>query len=303
MATKKLLSKFVATLLVLSMALAIAMPILAAEDDDDWDLGEPELTYEQIEILIPVWIPVTAEEQKQAILDDPYLTDEEKQFHINRFALFEFDGDLSDIANLPHEIQALLADAERISGRSFDFGNIFLPVRHFPQLRNNWCGPATVQQTVRYWIPQNTQTQEQFWAGFHHSAPDLPMMRNAVNNQMTAFDIPRRYASARITNRNILHNTISMAMQFGIPPMIRIEPLNTMHWPYSLNFGHFLNVSGILICAIDGVSISNVQFTDPWMGSSFFNPGSNGTFWRNLDDLLVVMISSRDAAERDNFAW
>jgi len=265
---------------------------------------------------------MTVEEQIQVILNDNHLSAEEREFLLNRIALFEFSGDLRyDTHLLPESIRSYIENDVLASPRARSAG-MTLPVRHIPQLTDWWCGPATVVQTLSYWnlsganaLANNARTTQHgaaYRLGMINTnqrntpeanltngpIPDLAMLSAFVNGHSTGRHF---YVATRLNARNTINNNIISALRTGIPPMIRMESANTNVWPYTTN-GHFLNITGMQTDS-SGVNIQSVMFTDPWVGSRFFNPGANGTFWRSLNDTYVVLTNDRQNMRRHNFAW
>jgi hypothetical protein len=271
-------------------------------------------------------VPITIEEQIRAIQNDPYLTEAEKQFHINRFALFEFDGNAT---SLPADIRTLVeSNSNVISGRNAILSRV-LPVPHIRQQTNWWCGPSTAIQTLSYWnrTVASRYVADQRLAAYglgiisqHHLGtspvtnipqgtgrfhlPDIPLIVSFVNSRIGP-SVPHRYImpSGPITNRNTLNWNIFFSINsMGIPPIIRVQ--DVAGWPYSTT-GHFLNISGMQARGTD-YWVTHVQLTDPYVGTEWLRlrPGhsvntSNGTFWVDFDTLFRAMT----ADGRVNWAW
>ena len=303
--SKKISSLFFISILAIAMSFVVTSDIVFAQD-------------------VSATRELTVEEQMQIILNDQTLSLEDREFHAARIALFEFSGDLRYDSNLlPEAIQSRI-ESYVINPRIRSTG-IALSFRQSAQLTNWWCGPATAAQTLRYWNQGAYNTLTRYARSAQHEiafrfgmitqaqrqthednlrsgrVPDLGMITSFVNNQNSAHN-RHRYVATRLTNRTTINNNIISALRMDIPPIIRMETPNANVWPYTISGGHFLNITGVQTDS-SGVNVQHVLFTDTWMGSNFLNPASNGTFWRSFNDTYTVLVSDRDGARRNNFAW
>jgi len=276
------------------------------EERRNYILSSPVLTQEEKDFLLE--IPVTRDEQIEAILNDPRLTPEEQQYHIARFAIFDFDGDLrtSDIDVLPDILvksiqeQNLIAD-ERAAMTRVQISNVLVGVRHFPQIRGHYCGPATAQQTLDFmdravannWN-QNSISNAMLTGGIASGGTDLAVIRNFLNR--SEHNLRHRFVSHRSTDRISIQNALLITLRANRPAIVRIETVPAANWPYQIGSGHFLNVSGIEIWRdqfTGSEAINRVRLTDPWPGSSFFSQGAP-VYWVSFGNLLTAMNTGAD---------
>ncbi|MCL1883708.1 MAG: hypothetical protein FWF81_08160 [Defluviitaleaceae bacterium] len=251
-------------------------------------LGMSTLILAQTEQEYFLSVPVTAEEQIQILMNDPSLTKEEREFHINRLINPE-----SSMSSIPDSI--LLIAGNRAIARSGE-----LWVQHFPQQRNNWCGPATALQSLNFWnrTAASRYTQSAIAAGWgiqDRGGIDLASIIAFVNARTGSW----RYINRGfVTNRSAIDTHLRHAIQgYGSTPIVRIE--SVAGWPYNTE-GHFLNVSGI---RTSSGSVTDVRLTDPYAGTPWFQPNNNhGTFWVNFDTFFRAMTSDRQNMRRPNWA-
>ena len=177
---------------------------------------------------------------------------------------------------------------------------VTLAVRHFPQLRNYWCGPATALQTLDFSdrTAANSTTQAAIASGMGSNltqgGTDIPTIVNAVHSRTSN----RRLIHSRITNQTAIGNNILLAIDHGITPIVRFETVSSANWIFSIGFGNFANVSGM--STDNSGFVSHVQLTDAWVGSQWFRPGTSGTYWVTLQNLTNAMNTG---GTRVNFAW
>jgi len=254
-------------------------------------LNDPTLTPEEIEFFLS--IPVTADEQIEEIRNCIVLTEEEKEFHISRLLAMQFEGDLiADIDGLPTEFFAFAEIAQEYMISPFSTS---VAVRHFPQLRDFWCGPATAQQTLDFWdrTAANRFTQSQIATDMRVTSDgtDIPAIALFINSNTSR----HRVVYSRLGNASQINSQLFWAMQYNAPPILRIQ--SVAGWPYQISGGHFLNASAISVSGVN--TVSQVQLTDPWVGSQWHNPGANGRFWINFNTLVSAMTV---CTFRNNFA-
>ena len=244
-------------------------------------------------------IPSTKEEQIQVILDNPLLTQEQKDFHIARFELFDFAGDLwsDDILSLPIQVQNMLemTSISAMAGR-----DPILAVRHFPQLTDFWCGPATAQQTTNFFNPSLAFTQRYIAdrMGTTAAGSDMAQITRFVNQNIAG----HHYIYRRVTNASIIFNNLISALNWNVPPVIRIETPANINWPYRITSGHFVNVTGVQLDPWGGAV--SFRITDPWCSSPagrWQTPNRNGMFWVSPADLFGAMNTG--FSWHNNLAW
>lgn len=275
--------------------------------------------------VVPVFgiesVPVTREEQIQAIQNDSRLTDDEKFFHIDRLLAIDPDPEIRKLSTFSNEGHILLENVnDNIEPRFAQ--HRLLNVRHFPQIRNYWCGPAVLQQTFNF-LGNNSWDQQRFfnyilnrWGA---TTGDIPILAAVASNYTC-----HRYQSTRIENQSLLGQTAFDAMNLGITPMIRMEAWahTAHHWPFATR-GHFVNITGVefhqfqvwsepmnyLTGEIEPrqipiTSVTRVRVTDPFVGSRHIgDPGGSPHFWVSLNSLHTVMTVSHRNVEDRNFAW
>jgi len=229
--------------------------------------SNPFLTLEQKDFLLG--IPVTIDEQIQHIFDNLYISSDEQNFHIRRLLISlsnEFDVTIADMLEILPSTQRNRVEILDLGGTLFDVMEsasammrdstayqsfephrmggqqitITMPVRHAPQIRNNWCGPATAEQTLRTFgwnVTQTTLEREMFWSG---GGTDLASVHRAVDSRLRGTWNYR--APVFIRNRSAIMSNIYHAFRFSsAPPMIRIQS-HGGGWPYLLSTatsGHF----------------------------------------------------------------
>jgi hypothetical protein len=263
-------------------------------------------------------IPVTFEEQLEALQADPYLTEEERDFHISRLrAIWPGEGLMNEV-----ETSALVLEANTEFVAMSSPNQRILNVRHVAQQTADFCGPATIQQTLHFWgatPPTQHALMNTIRTTWGVQFPDIPILAAVVAQNTSR----HRYVTSRITNLTLLGDTIMQAVNRNITPMIRMEATgNIAHlWPFPTN-GHFLNVSGVEyhtvqlwsdpivthsqeMAPMQGLTVvSRVRVTDPFIGAGHArDPGGSPHFWVTLNNLQTVMAASHRGHNEINFAW
>lgn len=169
-----------------------------------------------------------------------------------------------------------------------------IPVPVCTQERNYWCGPATVQQILKYNNGDNCQlSQLQIAKGIGTTTdgsslePMLPYIRNNSPHGFIGYKI---YKDPSITKMRYL---IGATVFFDSgAPICRIVFKRGGNWPYSTR-GHFLNVSGYDYGEINNASSSKnlVRLTDPNIQN--VDPTSDGTYWVQLSELHIATTTAR----------
>ena len=155
------------------------------------------------------------------------------------------------------------------------------------QEKKYYCGPATVQQVLKFGDGQDcTVTQDEI-ANAIGTTPDgsaLSPMVNYIKN-----NLGNGYVGYQIaTNPSLsdMRYMVGSTIYFGYGPCIgRVKFSKGGNWPYTTS-GHFLNVS-----AYDYTSESDlvVRLTDPNIQN--VDPTSNGTYWVELEELHTATVT------------
>lgn len=156
-----------------------------------------------------------------------------------------------------------------------------------------YCGPATVQQTMKFNMGSAftaTQSEIAYDIGTTSAGSDLePMLDYIFENTTHGF---RGYLIAYMPSIDDMQYMIASTTYFYHgTPIARIVFDRGGSWPYSSG-GHFLNVSGYDYGNMSNAeSPSNeVRLTDPFI--QWIDPTSNGTYWVELNELHTATIDS-----------
>ena len=226
---------------------------------------------------------VILEDRLEEIKNDNSMSEEDKQRHIEKV---EYFIELRDSSNLTR--------ASYTPPRS----SKMLPVPHCIQKEDYYCGPATAQQTCKYYNKALVHSQE-FIAdviGTTSSGTDVQDILDYVNGENdTTYE--QFWLSANATNHEGSKRLICESIENNCPPIMWVTVSSTWggerdlsingdtsKWPYTIG-GHYLNASGY----------SNYgavyRMTDPWLGKGKYISNPNGgMFW--VDNYTTYMVTN-----------
>lgn len=150
----------------------------------------------------------------------------------------------------------------RLSGPTY----MSLNVPTCEQINGYYCGPATVQQTIKFYkgsAPSQDTIASQL--GTTTDGTDMTRIAGVVNNNLGY----SQYSMIAIGTQTDWANKVTYALSINKPVIIDIKAASGSGWPYTTN-GHFMNVSG----HDRSSSVSKAKVTDPWklgLGSHWYN--------------------------------
>lgn len=151
--------------------------------------------------------------------------------------------------------------SSRISGPAY----MNLKVPTCQQINNYYCGPATVQQTIKFYkgsAPSQDSLASQL--GTTTAGTDMTKIAGVINNNLGY----SQYSMIAIGTEDDWINKVTYALSINKPVILDIKA-QINDWPYNTN-GHFLNVSGYN----RSVSPHQTKVTDPWekkLGDSWYS--------------------------------
>lgn len=159
--------------------------------------------------------------------------------------------------------------SSRISGPTY----MDLSVPICKQINGYYCGPATVQQTIKFYkgsAPEQTTLAAQL--GTTTAGTDMTKISGVLNANLGY----NQYSMITIGTESDWTNKITYALSINKPVVIDIKASPALGWLYRTE-GHFLNVSGYN----RGVSPSQVKVTDP-------NANCLGEYWYPASTVYAV---------------
>ncbi len=229
---------------------------------------------------------VILEDRLEEIKNDNSMSEEDKQRHIEKV---EYFIELRDSSNKTRATYTAPRKEKTLS------------VPYCKQEENNYCGPATVQQTCKYYGKANVDTQTDIAGeiGTTSSGTDVQPILNYVNGKLgTTYE--QFWLSANATNYEGSKRLICESIENNCPPIMWVSVSSgyggnrnlgingdTSKWPYTVG-GHYLNASGY----------SNYgevyRMTDPWLGKGVYTSNPNGgMFWvNNYTTYMVTNVVS-----------
>ncbi len=156
-----------------------------------------------------------------------------------------------------------------------------------------YCGPATVQQVLKFNNGvSDTTTQAAIAKAIGTTtsgstlSPMLPYIREHTTYGFVGYQIYKNPSIEQM--RYLIAKTVYF--DYG-PPIARIVFKKTGNWPYSTN-GHYLNVSGYDYKNESNLSASNnrVRLTDP--NIQRVNPSSDGSYWVTLSEIHTATATA-----------
>jgi hypothetical protein len=226
---------------------------------------------------------ITVEEQIADILNDKRLSQEEKDYYINR---------INSIINND------FADAPRLTRNS----SAILNVPFFRQETASWCGPATAKQTVHFYNGfSDTQANiaKKVISPINNEA-GLELIVDYVNGQISSHKyfiyqhgVP---FDGRVVNLTRDYMRVLLVQAMSYTPLVRSisvqnPPILALkfsggngNWHYTTNSGHYLNASGFS----DNGNL--IQVTDPyitWMSPNY----PSGKYWVSMDAIHAATMA------------
>lgn len=151
-----------------------------------------------------------------------------------------------------------------------------------------YCGPATVQQILRFYGDYaTTQGQIATAIGTTESGSSLKPMIDYIAN--------RGYVSYQVVKNPSFYDLYLLVgnaiYTYNTPPIGRISFKKGGNWRYTTN-GHFLNVSGYDYTYQDyDLKECEIRVTDPFI--QWVDKSSNGYYWVMLTEFHQATIGSR----------
>lgn len=228
--------------------------------------------------------PVILEDRLEQIKNDDSMSEEKRQKHIEKI---EYMINLRDSSN-----KARATYTHTKYGRT-------LSVPFCKQDNNEYCGPATAQQTYKFYNG-TAPSQRVIATGVKYTAGvgcDVQNILDYLNNELdTAYE--QFWLSSNATNQNGSIQLICESIDNGCPPIMWVSVSSTWggnrdlsasgdttKWPYTVG-GHFLNASGYT------QNGQLYQMTDPWLTWVYTN-NQTGKFWvNNYTTYMVTNVVS-----------
>lgn len=193
-----------------------------------------------------------------------------------------FNGDMTieegadiSVSNEEHKLNEEKLQAmnvwlsSRVSGASY----MNLAVPTCQQETNYYCGPATVQQTLKFHmnsVPSQTVLANQL--GTTTDGTDMTKISGVLNNNLGY----TQYSLISIGTQTDWINKVTYALSINKPVILDIKATSNSGWPYT-TAGHFLNVSGY----DRRTTTAKTKITDPWIGKL-------GDTWYNTSTVYAV---------------
>lgn len=179
----------------------------------------------------------TLEEQLEKFLNDPRLTEEQKQ-----------------AAKSKVEQAISFRDAALMEPRSVaaTYPNVTIPVTVFRQEREYWCGPATTRQTMKFLgshvpggytpLSQSSLASE---LGTTVDGTEWYMIRDYING-FTFMGVPNNYVAYNPSSVSDMESTIysTLTATNKTAPILQVDASYNDCLGYK-TAGHYLNISGI----------------------------------------------------------
>lgn len=158
----------------------------------------------------------------------------------------------------------------------------------FMQEQADYCSAATIVIISDY-LAANTPTQAAImshWGSYKY--PDLPMMRNYLNNTLTGKpDDYVKYVVKQYSKGD--QKTFNTALKNNVlnyqPMIILMRSKNTSQWPY-ITDGHFCVCSGLLTWENNQYYIGDPYYWTHYLTDIPKIYGTHKVSWGNLDDVI-----------------
>ena len=231
---------------------------------------------------------VILEDRLEEIKNDASLSEEDKQKHIEKIEY------LIDVRDSCGSGLSTYTASEYTS----PYKSKTLAVDFCSQKYNNYCGPATTEQTCKF-LKGSSHTQDTIASAYgmvpEGAGCDLQPILDYVNKQ-TGSSYEQFWLGKYATNFDGCTKIICESINKRIPPILWVSVsetwgLNrgqgsnqdTTKWPYTIG-GHYLNASGYF----DKGEL--MQRTDPWLDRISGYKNAEGVF--NVDNYTVYMVTN-----------
>lgn len=233
----------------------------ASENDDENDRETSGVSNTGVNLDQP---EVTLEEQLEKVQNDPELTEEERQMHIEKieYLISVRDGTYAEPLAL-----------------SPNYGK-YLEVPFCSQEADNFCGPATTQQTYMFFKKTDVPSQTKIATAFGIEAEDgsgngkgtdVQQIVDYIHDKLGVQYVqywPNRESCNMETTTTLICNSIDNK----VPPILWVSVSrnygtgrynndkgveDASKWPYPTR-GHYLNASGYMKYG------EQIRMTDPW---------------------------------------
>lgn len=210
----------------------------AAEDDNEVIYPGGDIMDEK---------PQTAYEQYLEMLDDPDFSEEQCQEFYGRMFM-----DSMERASITMKI---------------------LAVPYCKQENDYYCGPATAQQTVKFFTG-SAESQDDIWTAVGVETSSMKgtegsRLKNYVNNKQNK----NTYGLVSPSSASNMSQDIYSDLNRGIPVILWVQLEKGGNWLYSTSGGHFMNASGI------NTGGSLIEVTDPYIGWVSGHNFVGGKYW------------------------
>lgn len=204
--------------------------------------------------------PQTAWEQYLEMLEDPAFSEEECQEFYDR----------------------MFTDSKERAKITFKI----LAVPYCKQETNYYCGPATAQQTVRFYTNSIEESQDDIWksvgveySGTKGTSGDL--LKNYVNSKQSTNTYALEYPSSASDMSQDIYSDINR----DVPVILWVKVQKGGNWLYSTSGGHFMNASGI------NTGGSLIEVTDPYIGWVEGHNFIAGKYWVTAEEAYSAITS------------
>lgn len=178
----------------------------------------------------------------------------------------------------------------RDSVAGVDMPDYVLSPSIFWQEQSDYCSAATIVIVSDY-LGANTPTQAEImshWVACGAKYPDLPMMRNYLNNTLTGKPdnyvkyVVKQYnkGDQKVFNTALKNNVLNYQ-----PMIILMKSKNTSQWPY-ITDGHFCVCNGLLTWEDNQYFIGDPYYWTKYLTDTPKIYGKHKVSWKNLDDVI-----------------
>lgn len=204
-------------------------------------------------------VSMTLEEQEQILLEEPNLSEQQKNMIKEKFA---FHKELVETIKSKEKSKK---DSVSTLTTNNPSGTISVP--YFKQETNYWCGPATTKQSIHF-INASSSSQATIAQaiGTTTAGSDLLSQVNYLNKNQSR----NAYMIVNSPSEALIKSIAEYAVRKPAPAIGRLKIAKGGNWAYS-SAGHFLNVSGYSSYG------SSIRVTDPYIG--WITPSSTGSYF------------------------
>ena len=246
------MKKIISVLLTLSLCLSTSMVALA---DTNANYNGPLFINGDSGQLSENAIDISdLAKAKQKIIKNKSFSSLEKQTVLDKLSIFETGSPMKVLPNASGSITVSVCTQET----------------------SYYCGPATVQQTLKYINGSAaSQTSIANSIGTTTAGSALSPMVTYTNNNQSR----NTYIIIYDPNVQQIQNMVSYAVSYRAPVMCRLKFTQGGNWPYSTN-GHFMNANGYHTYG------DYILVTDPNIKN--VNPSASGSYYVHVNELYYA---------------